>query len=154
RHEPVRTQVRADQQPRTARRSKPYDYELPPQRVAIWQPYRDGHQERGKRPPQCHPARRHDPGGGGATVRARMVRPGWLLRPLDRRLDLLHQEVRNAQQMAARAYEAVQDWPGRLEQIRASADYEAAYTEEEPLITVRIATYNRADTLVRRAVPS
>lgn len=34
-----------------------------------------------------------------------------LLRPLDRRFELMREEVRTAQRMAARAYEAVHDWP-------------------------------------------
>lgn len=56
--------------------------------------------------------------------------------------------------MAAYAYEAAQQWPAALEQARREPDYEAAYEEAEPLVTVRIATYNRAQLLCDRAVAS
>jgi glycosyltransferase involved in cell wall biosynthesis len=77
-----------------------------------------------------------------------------LTRPLDARLERLHQEIGYAKQMAARAYEAVQRWPEQLAEIRAEPGYEAAYTEPEPLVTVRIATYNRAELLCERALAS
>lgn len=74
-------------------------------------------------------------------------------RPLDRRLARLTEEVRLAQGMAARAYEAAQHWPEALEAVRAAPDYELAYAPD-PLVTVRIATYNRAEILCERTLPS
>ncbi len=77
-----------------------------------------------------------------------------LLRPLDLRLERLQREVRNAQAMAARAYEATKNWPKLLEEIRSAPDYESPYDESEPLVTVRVATYNRSDKLIGRALAS
>jgi glycosyltransferase involved in cell wall biosynthesis len=76
-----------------------------------------------------------------------------LRRSLDRRFERLEREVISAQRMAQRAYEATQDWPGVLDEIRRSPDYELAY-QGEPLVTVRIATYNRAELLCDRALRS
>ena len=42
----------------------------------------------------------------------------------------------------------------RLDELRSSAAYESIWAEREPLITVRIATYNLADVLVDRALAS
>ena len=41
-----------------------------------------------------------------------------------------------------------------LEALRAGADHRAAYADTEPLVTVRIATYNRAETVCERALAS
>jgi hypothetical protein len=38
--------------------------------------------------------------------------------------------------------------------VRGTEDYRAAYTAAEPLVTVRIATYNRPDVLFDRTIPS
>jgi glycosyltransferase involved in cell wall biosynthesis len=75
------------------------------------------------------------------------------MRPLDRRLELLTDEVKLAQGMAARAYEAAQRGPETLERVRAAPDYEVAF-QPDPLVTVRIATYNRAEVLCERTLPS
>jgi glycosyltransferase involved in cell wall biosynthesis len=72
---------------------------------------------------------------------------------LDRRIARLTEEVRLAQGMAARAYEATQHWPQALEAVRSAPDYELAY-EPDPLVTVRIPTYNRAQILCERTLPS
>jgi glycosyltransferase involved in cell wall biosynthesis len=69
-------------------------------------------------------------------------------------VERLEKQVANAQSMAARAYEAIQQWPEKLQRLRADPDYELAYTDPEPLVSVRIATYNRVDTLFERALPS
>jgi hypothetical protein len=42
----------------------------------------------------------------------------------------------------------------RLREVRQTAEYELAYTEPEPLVSVIIATYNRLDVLRARALPS
>jgi glycosyltransferase involved in cell wall biosynthesis len=74
--------------------------------------------------------------------------------PLDRRFELLHEQVRNAQQMAALAYDAAHNWPATLETVRSADDYSLAYDEPEPLVTVRIATFNRPGLLCERALGS
>ena len=76
-----------------------------------------------------------------------------LMRPLDRRFERLTEEIRLTQGMAARAYEAAQRWPEALEAVRAAPDYERAY-EPEPLVSVRIATVDRAEVLCERTLPS
>lgn len=43
---------------------------------------------------------------------------------------------------------------GRLETIRQSRDYEVAYQEPEPLVSVITPTYARAETILERALPS
>lgn len=43
---------------------------------------------------------------------------------------------------------------GRLDALRRSPTYEAAYTAREPLVSVIIPTYNRADILLERTIPS
>lgn len=42
----------------------------------------------------------------------------------------------------------------KLARIRAGEAYARAYAESEPLVTVRIATYNRAEMLLERALPT
>ena len=74
--------------------------------------------------------------------------------PLDRRLEPFRRDLAHTRQLAALAYEAAQRWPDRLEQIRADPGYETAYTEREPLVTVRIATYNNWRILCERALAS
>jgi hypothetical protein len=41
-----------------------------------------------------------------------------------------------------------------LLEARSSADYKQAFQEAEPLVSVRIATYNRPDVLIERTIPS
>jgi hypothetical protein len=62
--------------------------------------------------------------------------------------------VREIQALTARTYEAQERWPERLAAIRAEPSYEEAYTEEEPLVSVRIGTYNQAELLCERALAS
>lgn len=45
-------------------------------------------------------------------------------------------------------------WGGRLASIRRTAAWHDAYAETEPLVTVRIATWNRAELLVERSLAS
>jgi hypothetical protein len=42
----------------------------------------------------------------------------------------------------------------RLRELRAGSDYEAAYTVPDPLVSVIIPTWNRADMLIERSIPS
>jgi hypothetical protein len=57
------------------------------------------------------------------------------------------------QALVARVYEQGFNWPEQVRAMREEPDYWEAW-EGEPLITVRIATYNKADVLVERAVAS
>jgi glycosyltransferase involved in cell wall biosynthesis len=75
------------------------------------------------------------------------------MRRLEDRSLTLEARSWHIRQLGARAYEAQQRWPERLAEIRASADYEHAF-EGEPLVSVRIATYNRAEKLCERALAS
>jgi Glycosyl transferase family 2 len=62
--------------------------------------------------------------------------------------------LRRTQALAARAYERLQDWPSQLAAARRHPDYEHAYTDPEPLITVAMSTYHSPDTLVDVALAS
>jgi hypothetical protein len=75
------------------------------------------------------------------------------LREKSAAIEALERRLAATQAMASRAYEQAQDWPGRLAEIRARPDYEAPYGPE-PLVSVTIPTYNRADLLCGRALPS
>lgn len=49
------------------------------------------------------------------------------------------------------------DDPGtrrRLRRLRESPEYQLAYTERDPLVTIVIPTWNRVETLIRRSIPS
>jgi glycosyltransferase involved in cell wall biosynthesis len=67
------------------------------------------------------------------------------------RLDDLERRLRDTQAMASRAYEASFGYPDVLEEIRADPGYELAF-EGEPLVSVRIATYNQSELLCSRAL--
>lgn len=69
------------------------------------------------------------------------------------RLGAIEGRLRDTQAMAARAYEASFRWPQVLEAVRAEPGYEAAYSGE-PLVTVRVATYNASSLLCERALAS
>jgi len=70
------------------------------------------------------------------------------------RLDHLAKVVDQARALAAAAYERQEEAPKRLARIRASEGWRCAYAEPEPLVTVRIATKDRAELLVERALAS
>jgi glycosyltransferase involved in cell wall biosynthesis len=63
-------------------------------------------------------------------------------------------QLEDVQGLAARAYEASLGWPAMLADVRASSDYERAWEDPEPLVSVRIATYNNAELLCERTLPS
>jgi hypothetical protein len=73
------------------------------------------------------------------------------LRTLRFELRALHEEAMPLLRVLAAAEPA-----GRraLEALRASADYELAFAEPDPLVTVCIPTYDRVETLLERALPS
>jgi hypothetical protein len=70
-----------------------------------------------------------------------------------RRLADIEHRLRDVQSMATRAYETSFDWPHVLDEIRGEPDYESAF-EGEPLVSVRVTTFNMAEALCERALPS
>lgn len=68
-------------------------------------------------------------------------------------MDELERRLRDTQAMAARAYESVLDWPRKVNEMRQEPDYGKPF-EGEPLVSVRVATFNRGATLCERALAS
>ena len=66
----------------------------------------------------------------------------------------LRTRLRRTQALTARSYEAIHDWPGRLAAARADPEFEAAYTDPDPLVSIPIPTYHSPDTLCGRALAS
>lgn len=66
----------------------------------------------------------------------------------------LRTRTRRAQALTARTYETLHDWPALLERARAAPEYELAFAEHEPLVSVPIPTFNSPGTLVDRALAS
>jgi Glycosyl transferase family 2 len=62
--------------------------------------------------------------------------------------------VRRTQALTARAYEALQCWPDLIAEARTGADYDLAYTDPEPLVSIPIPTYHSPGTLCDRALAS
>src|SRR5579862_5944342 len=62
--------------------------------------------------------------------------------------------LRRTQALTARAYEAIHGWPELLAAARSQPDYELAYEDPEPLISIPIPTYHSPDTLCERALAS
>ena len=56
--------------------------------------------------------------------------------------------------ITAADYDRIPELRAALRAVRASEEYAAVWERDRPLITVRIATYNRAETLAERALPS
>jgi hypothetical protein len=51
-------------------------------------------------------------------------------------------------------YDRIPELRAALREVRASEEYAAVWERDRPLITVRIATYNRVETLLERTLPS
>ncbi len=66
----------------------------------------------------------------------------------------LQTRLRRTQALVARTYEALPDWPGQLDDARGTREYDAAYTDPQPLISIPIPTYHSPDTLCDRALAS
>jgi hypothetical protein len=79
--------------------------------------------------------------------------PG-LIAELQQAVAELTHRLEDTQALVARAYEADRGWSAQLAEVRASADYERAWEEDEPLVSVRVATYNGAELLCSRALAS
>jgi glycosyltransferase involved in cell wall biosynthesis len=68
------------------------------------------------------------------------------------------EELKRGQQQLLRAVEVLQDREpelrGVLRELRRSPDYERAFAEAEPLVSVTIPTWNNVDALLEVAIPS
>jgi hypothetical protein len=62
--------------------------------------------------------------------------------------------VRRTQALTARAYESLQGWPELLARARVGDDYERAYIDPDPLVSIPIPTYHSPATLCDRALAS
>ncbi len=62
--------------------------------------------------------------------------------------------ARRTQALVARTYERLENWPELLATARAQPEYELAYTEPDPLVSIPIPTYHSPDTLCDRALAS
>jgi glycosyltransferase involved in cell wall biosynthesis len=62
--------------------------------------------------------------------------------------------LRDVQAIAGRTYEHAHGWVSQLDELRRAPGYAAAWDNDEPLVTVRIATYNQARLLCERALAS
>jgi glycosyltransferase involved in cell wall biosynthesis len=70
------------------------------------------------------------------------------------KLDRLAEAVADLRALVGATYERMEGGRERLERIRESDTWRRAYSEPEPLVTVRIATWNRAELLVEKALAS
>jgi glycosyltransferase involved in cell wall biosynthesis len=75
-------------------------------------------------------------------------------RGLDARLEELEATLEDVRRLAARTYEHSLRWDEQLAGVRAAPDYGAPWEEAEPLVSVRIPTYNNAAVLCERALSS
>jgi glycosyltransferase involved in cell wall biosynthesis len=69
-------------------------------------------------------------------------------------MEKLNRTVEGLRGLVTAVYEGAAGWPERLAEIRRTDEWHSAYAELEPLVTVRIATWNRAQMLVDRALAS
>lgn len=83
-----------------------------------------------------------------------MSRPALPAASVEERLERIERRLRDVQALTARAYEASQGWERILRDVREDPAYERAYAEPEPLVSVRIATYDQAAILTERTLPS
>lgn len=70
------------------------------------------------------------------------------------RVDEVEARLTDVQHLVGRAYEHAQGWSAALEAARRTPEYEQAYDEEEPLVSIPIATYQGAELLCDRALAS
>ena len=68
-------------------------------------------------------------------------------------LGRLERRMEHTQGLAGRAYERQGRWPERLASLRQHPEYEQAFSGE-PLVSIRIGTYNNAEGLCERALAS
>jgi glycosyltransferase involved in cell wall biosynthesis len=70
------------------------------------------------------------------------------------KLDQLGRTVADAQALIAAAYDRTENGEAKLAKARRDPRWQLAYTSPEPLVSIRIATRNRAELLVERALAS
>ncbi len=76
------------------------------------------------------------------------------LAQLQSMLEAIDQRLQATQALTARVYEQGLGWEQQLNEMRADPQYQSAFKEAHPLISVRICTWNKAELLVGRALPS
>ncbi len=76
------------------------------------------------------------------------------VRHLHERLDSVEADARRAAEIARHAYDEEPANRRRLRELRASEEYELAFTEAEPLVTFIVPTYDSYETLRDVALPS
>lgn len=69
------------------------------------------------------------------------------------RLEMIEHRLKQVQGMSARAYESLQGWADVIANAREGSTYGRSF-EGEPLVSVRVATYNQPDLLCNRALAS
>jgi cellulose synthase/poly-beta-1,6-N-acetylglucosamine synthase-like glycosyltransferase len=75
-------------------------------------------------------------------------------RDLEARLDELEATLGDVRRLAARTYEHSLGWEEQLAELRATPDYGRPWEEAEPLVSVRIPTYDNAAILCERTLAS
>jgi glycosyltransferase involved in cell wall biosynthesis len=73
---------------------------------------------------------------------------------IEERLDRLTKSVADVRALVVATYERIEGGRERLERIRSGELWASAYSDPEPLVSVRIATWNRAELLLERALAS
>lgn len=77
-----------------------------------------------------------------------------LRREVNESLLMLSEDVRQNNELLLAARENIEQSKTKLNSLRQSDRYKAVFKAKEPLVSIRIATYNRADLLVDRAIKS
>lgn len=73
---------------------------------------------------------------------------------LSKKLNEIDSEIENNLNISKKHYDNIFFLRQNLLKVRHSKEYEAVFKKKEPLITIRIATYNRKNTLMNRAIKS
>ena len=73
---------------------------------------------------------------------------------IDERTRRIPQELERVKAILQVIFDREPESRERLRALRESAEYERAFTEVNPLVSIPIATYDRGDLLVSRAIPS
>jgi hypothetical protein len=92
--------------------------------------------------------------GAISGLQAELVRLNGELERVRAQAEAIDAESRRAAEIARHAYDEEPANRRRLRQLRASEEYELAFTEAEPLVTFIVPTYDSFETLRDVAVPS
>jgi glycosyltransferase involved in cell wall biosynthesis len=92
--------------------------------------------------------------GDVRAVRQLVERQGRDLERHERELEKVQVELARMLEVLEVIYDEEPANRRRLDVLRKSADYEAAFTDAEPLVSVVIPTFDRYQTLTERAIPS